>query len=65
MARRDDQREGREVGPKSLENFAENFFFAAMRAAAEENRPIAVDPESPQNLPGQVGIQRSSLPDRT
>ena len=27
-----------------------------MRASAEENRPISIDPESPQDLPGQIRI---------
>ena len=47
-----------------LENFAEHFFFARMRAAAEENRPVCVDPEGPQDLPGQIRINPSSQLDR-
>src|SRR5882724_11114565 len=34
----DDEREPRKAGPKSLENFTEDGFFAGMRASAKENR---------------------------
>ena len=51
-------------GPQSLKNLAEDFFFAGVRAAAEENRPVAVDPEGPQDLPGQIRIHPRSPPDR-
>src|ERR1051326_2089076 len=57
MTGRYNQSEGGEVRAKPLKDFTEDFFFARMRASAEENRAIAVDAEGGQNFKRQIGIQ--------
>ena len=57
MTGRDNQSEGGEVRAEPLKNFTEDLFFAGMRASAEKNGTIAIDPEAGEKFERQVGIQ--------
>jgi len=57
MPGRDNQSERREIRPKPLKYFTENFLFARMGASAEENGTVAIDPEVSENFQRQIGIQ--------
>lgn len=57
MTRRNDQSKRREVYSKTLKDFAENFLLASVRASAEEDRTVAINPKAAQDFERQVWIQ--------